>query len=88
MQYEKILKITKGKREVSYHYYVREYKETDFDCKMYNVGIYTHNEKEEIEDFSPSLEEAVRLCDYLYSLNVSPENIFLMGEEFITSCCI
>ncbi len=84
MQYEKHVKVVKENREEEYCYYVKENEKTLFDCKMYNVGIINKDNKAEIEDFSPSFEEAVELCDYLCNETVSVKNIFLIAEEFIS----
>lgn len=88
MQYEKQLTVTKDNEKVVYTYYVKKTKSREFECDMYNVGIKTKGEKEEIKDFSPSEEEAAALCDYLYQSNATPENIFLMGEEFLEKMSI
>lgn len=80
---ERELTVKRMKKEVKYIYYVKKNEETQFDCTMYNVGIKNPWEKEEVEDFSPSYEEAVGFCNYLYENQVVPKNIFLMGEEFI-----
>lgn len=83
MQYEKQLTVEREDERVVYVYYVRKNSASEFECEMYNVGISSNAEKGEIEDFSPSFNEAVALCDYLYKENVTPANIFLMGEEFL-----
>lgn len=88
MMYEKQLTTTKENEKVVYTYYVKKTKSRTFECDMYNVGIKTRGETREIEDFSPSEKEAVALCDYLYRGNVTPENIFLMGEEFLEKMSI
>ena len=83
MQYEKQLTVEKDSEKVVYVYYVKKNTNSEFDCEMYNVGIKAFGKVREIEDFSPSFTEAVSLCDYLYEENVTPANIFLMGEEFL-----
>ena len=52
---------------------------------MYNVGLRVGERKNEIENFSPDINEAIRLCDYLYNENVSMKNLFSIAEEFIVT---
>lgn len=85
MKYEKHLKVTRDGKEEMYTYYAVKTFSEEFECDMYNVGIETKCEKKEIDNFSPDKKEAVRLCDYLYKENVSPENLFLIAEEFIVA---
>lgn len=85
MEYEKDLKVVKDGVEVVYTYYVRKKYSGEFECDMYNVGIKTNMAKKEIDDFSNKLDEAVRLCEYLYKENVSMDNLFLVAEEFIVT---
>ncbi|MBQ8003351.1 MAG: hypothetical protein IJ297_07915 [Clostridia bacterium] len=85
MKYEKNLKIIKNGYEEEYVYYVKECYSEEFKCQMYNVGIKSAYRKKEIDSFSPSREEAERLCDYLYDKNVDIESLFLMAEEFIVT---
>ncbi len=82
--YKRRMKIEKEDGVSEICYFVKKQEESGFDVTMYTVGIEEEGKVNEVYDFSPSFEEAVRFCDYLYRENVTGENIFLMGEEFIT----
>lgn len=85
MKYERKLTVIKDGVKEEICYYVKE-KESDlFECVMYNVGIISGDSRREIDDFSPDLEEAERLCDYLYERNVTLKNLFDVSEEFIVT---
>jgi len=85
MIHERKMKITKTGGEVRYTYYVEKKYSIEFGCDMYAVGIITDNECREINDFSPDVSEAIRLCDYLYDENVTVNNLFSQAEEFIVT---
>lgn len=85
MEHARKIKIIKEGKESNICYYVKRKGKSQFGCVMYNVGIKTESETKEIDDFSPSLEEAIGLCDYLYHENVSAGNLFLAAEEFIVT---
>ena len=83
MIFERSLEVIKMGKKERYFYYVDENMESEFDCKMYCVGIRGEGKKEEIEDFSPCKEEAVKLCELLYENCVMPKRIYAFSEEFI-----
>lgn len=83
MHYEKKLTVEKNGKKKEVVYYVKKKASEIFECDMYHVGIREGKKATEVEDFSPSEEEAVLFCNYLFDNNVSGQNIFLMGEEFI-----
>ncbi len=85
MTYKKELQLIKGAIKEVYTYYVTEVYSNDFNCRMYNVGVVVGKRKKEIENFSPDIDEAIRLCDYLYNENVSLKNLFSIAEEFIVT---
>ena len=85
MTYKKELQLIKGATKEGYTYYVTEVYSNDFNCRMYNVGVAVGKRKKEIENFSPDINEAIRLCDYLYNENVSLKNLFSIAEEFIVT---
>ncbi len=85
MTYKKELQLIKGAIKEVYTYYVTEVYSNDFNCRMYNVGVVVGKRKKEIENFSPDINEAIRLCDYLYNENVSLKNLFSIAEEFIVT---
>lgn len=85
MKHERYLKVKNETGEEAYTYYIRKVYSKEFERDMYNVGISTRKRTSEIEDFSPSYEEAVRLMNYLYDEHVTVENLFLLSEEFIVS---
>lgn len=85
MEQEKTVKVIKGREEKLYTYYIRKKFSNEFERDMYNVGIKSGEQVAEIEDFSPSEKEAEALCNYLYKENVTPDNLFLIAEEFIVT---
>lgn len=85
MTYERELRIINESGEENYTYYVVAHYSEEFSCEMYNVGIRSKGAGKEIEDFSPDINEARELCDYLYSENVSANNLFSAAEEFIVT---
>lgn len=85
MEYERKLETVKAGEREEYLYYVKKKPNSFFGCVMYNVGIVKGKRKKEIDDFSPSLDEAKKLCNYLYEENVTPNNLFVVAEEFIVT---
>ena len=85
MTYKRELRIINEAGEEIYTYYVNSHYSEEFDCEMYNVGIRSKVSQKEIEDFSPDINEAKELCDYLYNENVSANNLFSVAEEFIVT---
>lgn len=85
MTYKKELTIRKGAVKDVCTYYVTENYSEEFCCRMYNVGVKVGERKKEIENFSPDINETIRLCDYLYNENVSMKNLFSIAEEFIVT---
>ncbi len=85
MKYQKKLIVIKDGKHEEICYYVKEKESELFNCVMYNVGIKLGDRRREIDDFSPDLKEAERLCDYLYERNVTLKNLFDVSEEFIVT---
>ncbi|MBQ7875999.1 MAG: hypothetical protein IJ316_01790 [Clostridia bacterium] len=85
MKYERKLTVIKDGVREEICYYVKEKESDIFGCVMYNVGVRTVDRRREIDDFSPDLKEAERLCDYLYERNVTLKNLFDVSEEFIVT---
>ncbi len=85
MEYEKSIKVIKDGCEEVFTYYIRKIFSQEFECVMYNVGIESARRRKEIDCFSPSFNEAKKLCDYLYGKNVTEESLFCVAEEFIVT---
>lgn len=85
MKYQRKLTVIKEDVREEICYYVTEKESDVFGCVMYNVGLIIGDRKLEIDDFSPDLKEAERLCDYLYERNVTLKNLFEVSEEFIVT---
>lgn len=64
-------------------YYVTQKDDSEWGCVMYNVGIREGKTEKEIDDFSPEINEAKALCEYLYAEHISANNLFSAAEEFI-----
>ncbi|MBR5535334.1 MAG: hypothetical protein IKU60_01665 [Clostridia bacterium] len=85
MIYERQLTVEKDGIRKYYIYYVKKVYSEEFCRDMYNVGIEAPCERQEINDFSPNRDEAVKLCKYLYDENITVKNLFSAAEEFIVT---
>lgn len=87
MTKEKILSLRRDSGEeqrVRYYILKKAPEESEFGCEMYVVGIEEGDEKSEIDDFSPDIEEAELLLENLYENRVPPKALFSAAEVFIT----
>ncbi len=87
MTRERVLSVKKDNGEelrVRYYILKKPPEESEFGCEMYAVGIEEGDERSEIDDFSPDIEEAELLLENLYENRVPPKALFSAAEVFIT----